>query len=115
MAFDTDLDELTTLILDAISGVESVVKDPVPSVQASGFHYNAVTMTISYWYPSSMSSGSTPTDGVIRAVTKAITDSSIELALPKADIRRGTPANSDGKSSTDPSSTDAAASSDDGS
>jgi len=119
VAFDTDLDKLTAVTLDAIAGVDSVVKDPAPAVQASGFHYNTITVTISYWYPSDMSSGSTPTDGVIRAVTKAISASSVKLAVPKFDIKGATSTSSEADASTpksggttDDSSSDAGASSD---
>ncbi len=86
VAFDTDLDAVTKLLTGAISGVENVLKDPVPTVQASGFDHTAITLTIGYWYPSSMSSGSAATDGAIRAVKKALTDAGIEPALPTVGI-----------------------------
>ncbi len=86
VAFDTDLDAVTKLLTGAISEVENVLKDPVPTVQASGFDHTAITLTIGYWYPSSMSSGSAATDGAIRAVKKALTDAGIEPALPTVGI-----------------------------
>ncbi len=43
-----------------------VLDNPAPSVQASAIHDNTITLSISYWYPSSKSSGSSATDGAIR-------------------------------------------------
>jgi small conductance mechanosensitive channel len=82
VAFDTDLDGITRKLVDAISAVKDVNDAPAPSVEASGFHQNAITLSVSYWYPSSMSSGGAATDGAIRAATKALADAGIKLALP---------------------------------
>jgi small-conductance mechanosensitive channel len=98
VAFDTDLDSVTTLLADAISGVEDVVKDPAPTVQASGFDHTAITLTIGYWYPSAMSSGSSATDGVIRAVKKALSGAGIQPAPPTVGIDQNPGATSSGKS-----------------
>ena len=48
VAFDTDLDVVTEHLVAAISGVDDVSKDPVPTVQASGFDQTAITLTIGY-------------------------------------------------------------------
>jgi small-conductance mechanosensitive channel len=86
VAHDTDLDEATKLLINAIAAVDDVQKDPAPEVQASGFASNAITLSISYWYPSSMTSDSTVTDGVIRAVKTELSKAGIELAVPMLDV-----------------------------
>ena len=86
VSFATDLDAVTKRICTALSGVEGLQSDPAPSVDASGIRYGAITLSISYWYPSSMSSGSSVTDGAIRAVRNALVDSGIEPALPTIGI-----------------------------
>lgn len=68
VVFDTDLDATIALLLKALGGVDGILPKPGPSVQASGFNNTAITLSISYWYPSSESSGSSATDGAIRAV-----------------------------------------------
>jgi small-conductance mechanosensitive channel len=73
-------------LTDSIAGVEDVLSDPAPAIQASGVHNTAITLTVSYWYPSSMSSGSSATDGVIRAVKKALANADIEPAFPTVEI-----------------------------
>lgn len=83
---DTDLDRATKLLMKVISGVDDVQKDPAPEVQATGFASSAITLSISYWYPSSMTSDSTVTDGVIRAVKTALGKAGIELAVPMLDV-----------------------------
>jgi small-conductance mechanosensitive channel len=89
---DTDLDRATKLLMKVISGVDDVQKDPAPAVQATGFASNAITLSISYWYPSSMTSDSSVTDAVIRAVKTALSKAGIELAVPMLDVGgEGTP------------------------
>lgn len=101
VAFDTDLDGATRLLTGAISGVEHVLTDPIPTVQASGFDHTAITLTIGYWYPSSMSSGSSATDGVIRAVKQALAGAGIEPAMPTVGIDQNPDtASSDGSDTT---------------
>jgi small-conductance mechanosensitive channel len=86
VANDTDLDRATGLLVKAISAVDDVQQDPAPEVQAAGFASTAITLSISYWYPSSMTSDSTVTDGVIRAVKTALSKAGIELAVPMLDV-----------------------------
>jgi small-conductance mechanosensitive channel len=89
VAHDTDLDQATRLLMKVISGVDDVQKDPAPEVQAAGFASTAITLSISYWYPSSMTSDSAVTDGVIRAVKTALGKAGIELAVPMLDVAGG--------------------------
>lgn len=77
VAYDTDLDQ--------------VQQDPAPTVQASAFASNAITLNVSYWYPSTMTSDGTVTDGVIRAYKKALVAADIELAAPAIDVETGSP------------------------
>ncbi len=86
VAHNTDLDRAAKLLIDAIAAVDDVQKDPAPEVQASGFASTAITLSISYWYPSSMTSDSEVTDGVIRAVKTALSGAGIELAVPMLDL-----------------------------
>lgn len=89
VVFDTDLDATIELLTKAVASVDGVLKKPPPSVQASGFDNNAITLSLSYWYPSTESSGSSATDGAIRAVKKAIVTAGVKLAKPTVEIDRG--------------------------
>jgi hypothetical protein len=60
-------------------------------VRASDFANNAITVTVSYWYPSSMSSGSAVTDGVIRACKQVLVDANVQLAAPAVDVEERPP------------------------
>jgi small-conductance mechanosensitive channel len=97
---DTDLDDVTSALMAAVTSVDDVVAKPAPQIQAAGFADNAITLTISYWYPSTMTSGSGVTDGVIRATKSALAKADIELTVP--DVRVTT-------TSTEPASTHASA------
>ncbi len=101
VSFATDLDAVTKVALAALDNVEGLLSDPAPSVQASGVRYHSITLSISYWYPSSMASGSSVTDGAIRAVRRALADAGIEPALPTVDVERNPDNASDDDSQVD--------------
>jgi small conductance mechanosensitive channel len=87
-----DLDRATQLLLKATSEVDGVQQDPAPTVQASALTADAITLAVDYWYPSTMTSDSSVTDGVIRAVEKALAGAGIELAAPALAIDISSPA-----------------------
>ena len=76
-----DLDEATSVVMDAITSVDDVVADPTPAVQAAAVTDDAITLTISYWYPTTFQTGSSVTDGVIRATMAALRQADIALAV----------------------------------
>ena len=82
----TDLDHATSTIVSAVTSVDDVVDDPAPAVQAAELVNDAVTLSISYWYPSTMSSSSGVTDGVIRATISALSNAGIQLAVRDVDV-----------------------------
>jgi len=57
-------------------------------VQTSVFDNTAITLSVSYWYPSSESSGASMTDRAFRAVKKARVDAKVELPHPMLDFNR---------------------------
>jgi small-conductance mechanosensitive channel len=84
-------------------------------VQATGFASSAITLSISYWYPSTMTSDSSVTDGVIRAVKTALTKAGIELAVPMLDVEREAAATKPaGKAAVPDAATDDSAATSDG-
>ena len=86
VAHDTNLDAASSLLIKAISAVENVQQDPAPEVQASSFDNTAITLSIGYWYPSSMTSDGSVSDGVIRSVKTRLSEAGIELAVPRLDV-----------------------------
>jgi small-conductance mechanosensitive channel len=78
---DTDLDHATSAIVSAVASVDDVLDDPAPAVQAAELVNDAVTLSISYWYPATVSSSSGVTDGVIRATTSALSSAGIHLTV----------------------------------
>lgn len=83
---DTDLDHLTSVVIGAIGSVDDIAEDPAPAVQATALNDNAVTLNVSYWYPSTSPTGSAATDRVIRATLAAVSDSGVTMAVPKSEI-----------------------------
>jgi len=86
VAHETDLERLIPQLLQAVAAVEGVQGDPAPSVRASDLANNAITVTVSYWYSSSMSSGSAVTDGVIRACKQILVGANVQLAAMAVDV-----------------------------
>lgn len=78
---DTDLDHATSAIVSAVASVDDVLGGPAPAVQATELVNDAVTLSISYWYPATVSSSSGVTDGVIRATTSALSSAGIHLTV----------------------------------
>ena len=81
-----DLDEVTAVVIDAVTSVDDVVADPPPAVQAAAVTDDAITLTISYWYPTTFQTGSSVTDGVIRATMAALQQADIALAVIDAKL-----------------------------
>lgn len=109
VAHDTDLDEATHLLIEVIAAVDDVQQDPAPEVQATGFASTAITLSISYWYPSSMTSDSSVTDGVIRVVKTALSEAEIELAVPLFGVERAAPFAASHSGDVEPATDDSAA------
>ena len=65
---------------------DGVVADPTPAVQAAAVTDDAITLTISYWYPTTFQTGSSVTDGVIRATMAALREADIALAVIDAEV-----------------------------
>jgi len=82
----TDLDDATSKILSAVASVDDVVDDPSPAVQAVEVVYDTITLSVSYWFPSTMESSSDVTDAVIRATMPALTDAGIQLTPRQVDV-----------------------------
>jgi small-conductance mechanosensitive channel len=86
---NTDLDEVTRVLIDAVTSVDHVASDPPPAVQAAAVTDDAITLSITYWFPTTFQTGSSVTDGVIRATMAALTKGGIALAIPDAKVIEG--------------------------
>ena len=91
VASGTDLDEITSVVTSAIAAVDHVLDDPGPAVQASGIADNEIKLSISYWYPATMSGSSGVTDGAIRATVSALRRAGIELPSPGLTVTTTSP------------------------
>lgn len=83
---NTDLDDVTSVLMNAITSVDHVVADPAPAVQAAAITDDAITLSVSFWYPSTRQTGATVVDGVIRATMAALSGADISLAVVDAKV-----------------------------
>lgn len=103
VAPQTDLDSVTAVLMTAITSSDGVVAKPAPQVHAAGFSNNAITLKISYWYPSTLTSSSGVTDAVIRATKSALAKADIELTAPELAVETTSYAPGTARAADDPS------------
>lgn len=98
---ETDLDDATSKILSAVANVDDVVDDPSPAVQAVDVVDDTITLSISYWFPSTMESSSGVTDAVIRATVPALADAGIRLTPRQVSVTQTSAASRSGSARAD--------------
>lgn len=101
----TDLAALTARLVAAISAVNDVETKPPPAIQATGYDGRAITLSISFWYASSMTSDSEALDAVVRTVQGELAKADVS-PVPEALSIREVP-KSGGRDAENPTTTTA--------
>ena len=78
-----DLDEVSRVLIDAVSGVESVLPDPAPAVMARSFGDGFVNLSIRFWFGPDTHSDVRVTDGAVRAIQRAVNEAGIDMPPPQ--------------------------------
>jgi small-conductance mechanosensitive channel len=86
IAYDSDIDLATALILEAASETERVLKDPVTKCLLKGFGDNSVDLELRYWINDPEDGISSVTDAVLRKVWKKFQEHHIEIPFPQRDL-----------------------------
>ena len=50
VSYETDLEHVQKLLLEALNGIPLLLKDPSPSVEIAGFGDTAINLTVYFWY-----------------------------------------------------------------
>ncbi len=82
VAYDSDLDKVTRVALDAIKNVPGLLQDPAPSVIFSAFSDSAIEFSAYYWIDTDVASLGIAQDTGIKAIKDSFTRESIEIPYP---------------------------------
>lgn len=83
VAYDTDLEAATEVILAAIVGVPGVIADdPAPQVVFKTFGDSAIELSLYYWFDTAASGYFAAQDGGVKAITRAFRAAGIVIPFP---------------------------------
>jgi small conductance mechanosensitive channel len=98
VAYDSDLEQVRRVALEAIESVPQVLADPPPKVVYRAFDDSAITLTVMYWIDGRETPQFQATDVGLPAVKKAFDRAGIEIPFPirtvqmeRAGLPDGTP------------------------
>ena len=111
MGYATDLDALTGQLVQAITSTKDVEADPPPAVQATGYEGGTITLSISFWHSSTMTSDSEALDAVVRTVQGELAKAGVTPAAESLSVREAQSAEGQAKDEPSPWVTDEASSS----
>ncbi len=89
VAYDTDLQQATDTIYEALSRVPRVVTEPPPAVNLDGFGDSSIGFNVLYWHASDVPSELAARHDLVLAVHQAFAASSITIAFPQVVVWSG--------------------------
>lgn len=90
VAYDTDLEAATEVILAAIVGVPGVIADdPAPQVVFKTFGDSAIELSLYYWFDTAATGLFDMQDSGVKAITQAFRAAGIEIPFPIRTVLMG--------------------------
>ena len=89
VAYDTDLEQATDVIYEALERVPRVLLDPEPEVFLEGFGDSSIGFTVLYWHLSAVSSERAARHDLVLAIHQAFAAASITIAFPQTVVWSG--------------------------
>jgi small-conductance mechanosensitive channel len=86
VAYDSDMDLVQKLLLEAAAAVPRVMKDPAPSVWMGGFGESSVDFVIHCWILDPEEGVGNVRSEVLKQVWRLFQDNSIEIPFPQRDL-----------------------------
>jgi small conductance mechanosensitive channel len=77
-----DLEAVSQILVDAVSGVDTVLADPAPVVLARSFGDGTINLSVRFWFGPDTHSDTAVTDQAIRALEHAMSKAGIDLPPP---------------------------------
>ena len=91
VAYDTDLQQATDAIYDALARVPRVLTEPEPAVNLDGFGDSSIGFEVLYWHASDVPSELATRHDLLLAIHQAFAASSITIAFPQVVVWSGQP------------------------
>lgn len=82
VSYDTDLDHASSVISEAVEGIDLVSKSQPIQVLADSFNSSSVDFVVRWWAASSGSEAVMNRDQVVRAIKRSLDDAGIEIPFP---------------------------------
>lgn len=82
VSYDTDLERASTVLYEAVEGVELVSKDKDIQVLADNFGASSVDFRVRWWAASSGADAVMNRDQVVRAIKRGLDEAGIEIPFP---------------------------------
>ena len=89
VAYDTDLQQATGAIYEAIDRVPRVLPEPEPAVNLDGFGDSSIGFNVLYWHASDVPSELAARHDLVLAIHQAFAASSITIAFPQVVVWSG--------------------------
>lgn len=84
---NADLDEVTKVLIDAVSAVQNVLPDPAPAVMARSFGDGFINLSVRFWFGPDTHSDVRVTDSAVRAIQRAVNDAGIAMPPPQLAVQ----------------------------
>ena len=89
VAYDTDLQQATDVLYEALARVPRVLADPEPAVNLDGFGDSSIGFNVLYWHASEVSSELAARHDLVLAIHQAFAAESITIAFPQVVVWSG--------------------------
>ncbi|MYE09440.1 MAG: mechanosensitive ion channel, partial [Acidimicrobiaceae bacterium] len=91
VAYDTDLQQATDAIYEALDRAPRVLPEPEPAVNLDGFGDSSIGFNVLYWHASDVPSELATRHDLVLAIHQAFAASSITIAFPQVTVWSGQP------------------------
>ena len=91
VAYDTDLQQATDTIYEALARVPRVVASPEPAVILEGFGDSSIGFSVLYWHASDVPNERATRHDVVLAIHQAFAAADITIAFPQVVVWSGQP------------------------
>jgi len=82
VAYESDLDKVTRVVLEAMNDVPGLLQDPVPAVIFSTFGDSAIQFSAYYWIDTEVAGLGSAQDAGVKAIKTAFKRKGIEIPYP---------------------------------
>lgn len=86
VAYDSDLEQVRQVSLEAVKSIQGVLDDPAPAVVFGSFGDTAINLTIYYWYATSETGSNDAKDSGVVMIKQAYDKAGIDMPYPTQTI-----------------------------